>query len=288
MSTPLHENQTRAARFAALRRSRGFGITTTLLAIAAGVGGAIGSGLAVAVLAPIVAVLVCFAVAFFIADRQAHGDFWVALAESMGMSFAGTVTLPGFTPLLGAGDRRRCPEWIVGTLPDGRDCAVGNYTFEERHENGDNPDTYTSYEYTLALVSVVGPEAAFVRGLYVRPRNRLRIFGERSLPTRHKTRMHTESSAFEERYDLYVHSDDDPARALEILTPSFIDQLARQPTELCFDYHGGVLAVFVEDHSDDAGRLLSVLDAAKVIARRIDEELGESHQARGLQGVKPT
>jgi hypothetical protein len=204
------------------------------------------------------------------------------------MTFAGTVTLPGFTPLLSAGDRRKCPEWITGTLPDGRDCAVGNYTFEERHENGDNPDTYTSYEYTVGLISVAAPEAAFVRGLYLRPRNRLRIFGEKSLPTRHKTRMETESVAFNERYDLYVDPDDEKSRVLEILTPSFIDQLARQPSALCFDYYGGILAVFVEDHSSDAGRLITVLDAAKVVARRIDEELGESARARGLQGVRPT
>jgi hypothetical protein len=287
VATPLNENATRGAHFAAVRRSRAFVITTTVLALGALVAGAATAGIAAALIAPAVVVIAAFIVAFVIADRRAHGDFWVALAGSMGMTYQGETDLPSYTPLLGAGDRRNCPEWMVGKLADGRACAVGNYTFEERHENGDNPDTWTSYEYTLALIGIVAPEAAFVRGVYLRPRNRLRLFGERTLPTSHKTRMHTESAAFEERYDLYVDPDDDQARVLEILTPAFIDQLARQPAELCFDYHAGTLAVFVEDHSSDAGRLIAVLDAAKVVATRIDEELSESERARGLQGVRP-
>jgi hypothetical protein len=285
-ATPLNENATRGTHFAAVRRSRAFVITTTVVALAALVAGAATAGIAAALVAPAVVVAVAFVVAFVIADRLAHGDFWVALAGSMGMRYAGEVDLPASTPLLGAGDRRSCPDWMVGALPDGRGCAVGNYTFEERHENGDNPDTWTSYEYTLALIDVVAPEAAFVRGLYLRPRNRLRMFGERSLPGR-KTRMHTESAAFEERYDLYVDPDDEQARALEILTPAFIDQLARRPDELCFDYRAGTLAVFVEEHSSDAGRLIAVLDAAKVVAGRIDEELAESRRAQGPLGVRP-
>jgi hypothetical protein len=288
MTTPLDENATRGAHFAAIRRSRGFTITTTVLALASLVAGAATAGIAAALIGPAVVVLVAVAIAFYLADRKAHGDFWVNLAQSMGMSYAGDVALPAFTPMLSAGDRRHCPEWIVGKLDDGRGCAVGNFTFEERHENGDNPDTWTSYEYTLALIEVVAPQAAFVRGLYLRPRNRLRLFGERSLPTRQKTRMHTESAAFEERYDLYCDPDDDQSRVLEILTPAFIDQLASQPTELCMDYHAGTLVVFVEDHSSDAGRLIAVLESAKVVAGRIDEELSESNRARGLQGLKPT
>ncbi len=286
-ATPLNENATRGAHFAAVRRSRAFGITTVVLALASLVAGAALSGVVAAIAGPAVVAVAALVVAFAIADRRAHGDFWTALAASMGMRYAGTVSLPEYTPLLGAGDRRSCPEWMVGKLPDGRECAVGNFTFEERHENGDNPDTWTSYEYTLALIDVVAAEAAFVRGLYLRPRNRLRLFGERSLPTSSKTRMQTESAAFNERYDLYVDPDDDQSRVLEILTPSFIDQLARQPAELCFDYRVGTLAVFVEDHSADAGRLISVMDAAKVVAGRIDEELRESHAARGIHGVRP-
>jgi len=251
------------------------------------VAGAALSGVAAAVAAPLIVVVLAFALAFWLADRRAAGDFWKGIARAIGMTYHGTVHLPTYTPLLAAGDRRKCPEWMTGTLPDGRNCGLGNYTFEERHENGDNPDTWTSYEYTLALIDVAAPDRAFVRGLYLRPRNRLRFFGERTLPHTRRDRMHTESAAFEERYDLYVDPDDDKARVLEILSPSFVEDLSRNPSTLCFDYRGGTLAVFVEEHCADAGRLIAVLDSAKVVATRIDEEIGESHAARGPGGITP-
>ena len=34
------------------------------------------------------------------------------------------------TPLLGAGDRRRVEQWMVGPLEGGLECGLGHYTYE--------------------------------------------------------------------------------------------------------------------------------------------------------------
>lgn len=284
---PLDENATRAKHLAAIRGSRTFGLATGVTAAVALVFGAVFAGLPGAIGAPVTVVLLALIIAFVLADRRAHGDFWTGLAASMDMTFHGEVEVPATTPLLAAGDRRSCPEWMTGKLADGRLLAVGNYTFQIHHENGDQPDTWEDFDYTVALIDLAAPERAFVRGLYLRPRNRLRLFGERTLPGTRKERMHTESQAFEERYDLYVDPDDDQARVLEILEPAFIDQLSRNPSEVCFDYRAGTLAVFVEGHSTDAGRLVALTDAARAVAHRIDAEIAEATAANGADGARP-
>ncbi len=285
-STPLNENATRGRHFKEIRSGRAWQLSTAICALVALVGGVIGAGVA-GLAAPVVVVLLALVIAFWLADRRAHGDFWTGLAASMGYTYQGEVKLPAYTPLLAAGDRRSCPEWMTGKLEDGRNCAVGNYTYEVRQENGDEPDTWTSYDFTLAMIDIAPPEVSFVRGVYLRPRNRLRFFGEATLPGVRKDRLETESSAFKDKYDLYVDPDDDKSRVLEIFSPSFIDALAKHEGGMCFDYRGGSLGVFVKDHSDDAGRLLSVMESAKWVCKRIDEEIAESRAARGDAGVRP-
>lgn len=280
-----HEDATRAKHLRAVIRSRSFAYATAAAAVAALVG-AIVSGQALAIgIAPVVAIAVAYGIAFTIADRRAHQDFWAATATALGMTYEGKVDLEAFTPMLAAGDRRSCPEWLTGTLPDGRACGVGNYTFEERHRDSEGRTSWTPYRWTIGLVAVAPPEAAFVRGIYLRPRNALRFFGERTLPRTDKQRLHTESAAFADRYDLYHDPDDDPARLLEVFSPSFIDALCS--TELCFDYRAGTLVVFVGDHTEDRTGLVAVLEATKRVVARIDEELAESRAARGPEGVRP-
>ena len=288
MSTPpLDENATRSAHFARIRGTRAFGIGAGGGALLALIAGLAAGGLLPGILAGAVVLAIAFAIAFGLADHAAHGDFWTALAASLGMSYVGHTELAELTPMLAAGDRRHCEEWMTGRLPDGRPLSVGNYTFEVHHENGDEPDTWESFDYTLALIELAPAQGAYVRGLYLRPRNRLRLFGERSLPGARKERLHTESAVFDDRFDLYVDPDDDPSRALRSSSRPFIEQLAENPTKICFDYRAGSLAVFIEDHSDDAGRLVALLDAAKAIAFRIDAEIAESLAAGGVDAVRP-
>jgi hypothetical protein len=284
----VHANATRGRHLRAIRASRGFAYATTLGAAGAFVLGVLAAGLvAGAVAAALVVAGACVA-AFGMADRRAERDFWVAVAQALGMRFVGRIELVPHTPLLAAGDRRCCDAWLVGRLPDGRSCGLGTFTFEVESQDSDGDRTWTRYPFTVCLVDVAPPEGAFLRGLYVRPRNALRILGERTLPRVRRERMHTESEAFDRRFDLYRDPDDEPGRVLEVLSPSFVDRLATSSLDLGIDFRAGSLVVFRPGHADDGAGLRMVLELAKDVVRRLDEELAESRAARGADGVRPT
>ncbi len=233
-----------------------------------------------------VGALIVLAITFGLADVAAKKDFWTGFSASLGMSFRGEVELPTFTPILAAGDRRACEEWMEGALPDGRRCGLGNYNYETRHRDSDGGSDWTSHRFTLAHIEVAAAEAPFLRAVFLRPSRMLRFAGDQTLPRTSTDKLTTESAAFDERYDLLVGREEPKARVLELFSPSFIERMARHPLEPSFDYVAGSLVVFTDKRTSDAGGLLQLWDVTREIAARFDEEIAESRAARGDAGLR--
>ena len=258
------EPQTSLVHLGRIGRSRPFVAGTSVAVVMAlGAGIAIGS-LTWILLLPTVTFVAAVLIALQLAADRAHDDAWRAIAGELGMAFEGELELPKLTPMLGAGDRRRCPEWLTGSLPDGRPIGLGNYTFEKKRSDGQST-TWHASRFTLAVVGLSG---APVRGLHLRPRNALRVFGEPTLKRRGRTRIETESAAFNDRFDLYHDAGEDPIAVMRIISPTFIEALTGR--ELAFDLVDGTLAVFVEDHATHARDLQRVRQLAELVLARLD------------------
>ncbi|WP_354699535.1 hypothetical protein DSM112329_05253 [Paraconexibacter sp. AEG42_29] len=281
---------------AAFDTTRGRHLKTVLaggtfrLGTGAGLVAGVGVGVAVAglpgALVGLVAVsIVALVIAFAVASSRAKHDFWTAFAASLGMTYVGSTKLPETTPILSAGDRCSCRDWMHGTGDDGRAFGLGNYTYQTRERNADGKGYhYDDHDYTLATVEVAGADECFVRALSLRThrRNKLtRLLGQDSVGALTMENLATESAAFDDRYDLMIEKDGDAVRVLEVFTPAFIARLAQHPLEPYFDYRSGTLVVFVPGHSNEAVEFTALLECAREIAGRFREEVDESLRATG-------
>ena len=89
--------------------------------------------------APACVVLLVAVIAFVVADRTAADRFYLHFAASLGLLHGRRLQLTPFTPLLGAGDRRRCEHWMQGRLPGKLALAggLGHFAWEEERHDSD-------------------------------------------------------------------------------------------------------------------------------------------------------
>ena len=284
---PATTETARGEHFRALVRGRVGTWSLILAAIAGFIGGAMTQKLAFALAAPFGAVLVVLAILFWVADRRAEEEFFKLFAASKGWTYSREWQLMGFTPLLAAGDRRKYRHWMQGPLGDGfeGECSMGWYTFEVRQENGDKPDTYTPYDFTLCVMDM---EAAMSRfpGVFLRRRRGIfeRLNTESNwLSGRNCKKVELESTLFHERYELTVDQDVDDVVLRQLFGPKFTMWLAEHPICPNFEYRGGTLVVYLFDHVNEAGKLEWLLRASREIAQRIRLEALEQRPKLGLR-----
>jgi hypothetical protein len=274
---------TRGRHLKAVVRGRTWQVSTALATIAGVVAGAASGTATVAAGALAGVPLVAWLIAFAIAGSRASQDFWAALAASLGMTYVGEKELPGATPILGAGDRRSCTDWMEGRTDDGRPFGLGNYTYETRERDSDGEGHhYEGHHFTLAMIDVADADACFVRSVSVREHRRnkvTRFFSDDAIDAFDRELLATESSVFDGRYDLTVGKGDDKVRVLEIFSPSFLVRVAEHPLEPYLDYRSGTLVVFTDGHSDEATEFASLLEVTREIAKRFQEEIAESVRA---------
>lgn len=280
-AVPSHADATRAAHLRAALRSRTYAYAVVLGATVAGVAGAalwgpmgaLAGGLGV----PAAVTLWAFAHA----DRRAEEDFWRGLARALGfVVHADPPELPAFTPLLAAGDARRLVRWLEGPLDGERRAGLGHLVVEERDRARDGRDVRVrGTEHTVVVVDVEGGAAPWCSGVHVHPRRLLDPLRPDGWLPRDAERLATESTAFEERYVLRAEPDADPVKVRRLLSPSFVDWLARHPLAPGFEYRAGVLVVFRAGHAADAGSLTFLLDAAREITARIAAQATQDRDA---------
>lgn len=274
---PSNTESTKSAHFKALAGSSSAVVGG---AIAAAVAFTIGASLHDVVVmlgGPAVVVLLVLAISYVRADSDAEDEFFETFARAHGLWHARKYSVLELTPLLGGGDRRHCEHWMMG---DTR--ALGWFTFEIRHENGDKPDTWESEKFTVAMDDLGELGMARFQGLYLRRRRGVfdRLDTDSNWLRRHRLKkIELESTAFCERYELWAEEDQDDIVVRQLFAPSFVIWLAEHPLQPGFEVRAGTLVVFIPGHCGEAGRLEFLLMAEIEIAKRIRAELTEAAQA---------
>jgi hypothetical protein len=163
--------------------------------------------------------------------------------------------------------------------------GIGWFTFECRQENGDKPDTWEPHHFTIATVD--GGEFGMARfqGIYLRRRRGIfdRLDSEANwLGDHNLKKVELESTAFHERFELWVDRDQDDIVVRQLFAPTFVVWLSEHPLTPGFELRAGELVVFIPGRCGEAGKLDFLLMAAAEISRRIQAELSEAAQAGSL------
>jgi hypothetical protein len=230
---------------------------------------------------PVFVVFAMLLIAWFRADQQAEDEFFKRYAAARGLNhWKQQYSMPEFTPLLSGGDRRHCEHWMES---HGR--AIGWFTFEIRHDNGDKPDTWEPHNFTIATVDIGEFGMARFQGIYLRRRRGLfdHLDSDANWLKNHTLKkVELESTAFHERYELWAERDQDDIVLRQLFAPSFVIWLSEHPLEPGFELRAGELVVFLPGRCGEAGRLDFLMMAAADISKRIQAELSEAAQAGSL------
>ena len=131
--------------------------------------------------------------------------------------------------------------------------------------------------YTVALTKA--PRAQrFIPTLACRPRSGLRLLEgvEDTLLHRGLVRIELESTAFDERFELFASEDHDANWVRQLFAPSFIVWLTHEPPEgFAFEYGGGTLCASLEDHRDSPEELVGLIDGVAGVTRAVREQVVE-------------
>jgi hypothetical protein len=272
-ATSADADSSRGLRLREILRGRNFAYAIVLGSAAAIVGGAWLGSLAVMSGGPVVVIATAMALAFATADRRAERDFFRAYAAARGLVYEGTPAVAPLTPLLGAGDRRRCEHWM--RKPMGAD-GLGHFTYEDERGRGREK----SVEKRRFTICVTDAEAGIrmFPGIFLRRRIGLieRIDRHDWLSHTSRHRVELESARLCERYDLWVDDGQDELVLRELFTPSLEVLLAEHPLEPCFEYRAGTLVVYVERLLSDEGHLDWLRELTAKIAVRLTTEVQEA------------
>jgi hypothetical protein len=277
---PANTNSTRSAHFRTLLGSSFSIVGGAIFAAIAFTIGAASHNVIVMLGGPVVVALAVIAIAWFMADSQAEDEFFGRFARAHQLNHWKEYSLNTYTPLLGGGDRRHCEHWM-----ENKGRAIGWFTFECRQDNGDKPDTWQSYDFTVATVDLGDQGMARFQGIYLRRRRGVfdRLDSEANwLGGHHLRTVELESTAFHERYELYADRDQDEIVLRQLFAPTFVVWLSEHPLKPGFELRAGELVVFIPGHCGEAGKLQFLLMAADSISKRIQAELSEAAQAGSL------
>lgn len=275
-SVPGSAGETRSQHLSRLLGSR-----TYIWRIAVGAGlafliGAATGRVIFAVGAPLVALLVILVLLWNDSSRLAKRDFFAGFALEHEFSYSERMTLLETTPLLGAGDRRHCENYMEGPLDEVPGVAVGlsHYVFETREDRNDRrrrPITvYTPHPFTIAVVDLPRAMSVFPGVFFSRRGGWL---GRDSWLDRPGMKsIELESSTLANKYELMTRGAVDRTKLLELFQPSFQVWLAELPLQLFFEYSGGTLVVYVPKKISDGEGLEIILQATERIAKRILKE----------------
>ncbi|HEX8646416.1 MAG TPA: hypothetical protein VF715_05915 [Thermoleophilaceae bacterium] len=222
-----------------------------------------------------VTVLVVFAVAYWSARTRAATDFFAELAPRLGLEYSRYGDYVPMTPLLSAGDRRKYNHAMQGPLHGklgGPTCLLAHYTYETRHDAGEEVTVWKPHPFTVCAIDVGGPLLRF-RGVYLRPRlSGLGLDNDWLNRGPKFDKVELESVRFNELYDLRHGSDQDEIALRELFSPTFVASLTENPLRPGFECKAGTLVVFIRGHEASEGKISMLLDTARSIARRLDEQ----------------
>jgi hypothetical protein len=273
---PVNANVGRGERFRATLRRPAVSTALVLAPCAALLLGAGFFGMGAAIGAPLAAVALILAAAWWAADRGAETAFWTATAASLGFEpFTELGELQTTTPLLHAGDRRCFRHELKGPLGElGQEAKLAQYRYDVRHRDNDGTDSWTSYRFTICAVELEAGMSLFP-GVYLRARRGL-LAGHDWLKGRGLREVELESIDFDKAYELQVTREQDDGRLRELFDPKTIVWFAEHPLRPHFELRAGFLVVYVPGFLEDLGRVVWLLEAAERIAGRVSAEITEA------------
>jgi hypothetical protein len=269
-------DSSRGLRLREILRGRIFAYGIVLGSAAAILGGAWLGSVAVMSVGPVAIIAAALVLAFATADRRAERDFFRAYAAARGLVYEGTLAVAPLTPLLGAGDRRRCDHWM--RKPMGID-GLGHYVYEDERGHG-RERSVERRRFTICVTDVEAGISMFP-GIFLCRRTGLieRIDHHDWLSHTRRHKVELESARLCKRYELWVDDGQDEVRLRELFTPSLEVLLAEHPLEPCFEYRAGALVVYVERRLSDDGHLDWLREVTAKIADRFRTEVQEASRA---------
>lgn len=225
----------------------------------------------------VVALLAGIGIVFAIADSRAADAFFDTYAQSRGLVLNGRGSLPPATPLLRKGDKRYADRTLSGPIADGVEGTLALYTYEVESTDGKGNRQTNYYRYTLGLVEV--PECVeHIPELYCQ-----RKFGLRSLEKledvfrRSKERLKLESTALDDKYEIFAGKSQDAVWLRRLFAPTFIVWLTETaPEKFAFELVNGTLCCYVNGHKEGALELDTVAAATAAVAQRLRDEAAET------------
>ena len=269
-------NDLRGFHFARLMKKTLTRILIVVFVLAAGIGGAVGVGPVIGLIAAAAALLIAVGIVFAIADSKAADSFFEVYAQQRGLSLGGRGRLPAATPLLRKGDDRYAERTLSGTLADGLEGTLAIYTYEEETRDSDGNKQTSYYKYTLGLVEV--PECVeHVPELYCQ-----RKFGFRALEKFEdvfrgsKERVKLESEVLDDKYEIFAKEGQDAVWLRQLFAPTFIVWLTDSaPEKFVFELVNGTLCCYVHGHKENAADLDAITVATAAVAKRLRDEANE-------------
>jgi hypothetical protein len=274
-------NERRGEHFRAAMRSRGSAYALVFGASAGFVVGAWQRNPLLMAALPAAIVLTVVGVCYWLAERRAEDDFFQAFAALRGLSHWPRYEVLPYTPLLGAGDRRRFEHWIEGSLDDDPPLSGGFGRLVCERVQSEGEGGKSSSELLRVTVGVVDIESALQRyhGVFLRPRRGLLDLGNDWLAQTRTRKVELESTRFSERYELRIADDQDELDLRRLFSPSLIAWLSEHPLTPGIELRAGALVVFVMRTLEDDGNLTFFLDAMRHIGARVVAETGQTAAA---------
>jgi hypothetical protein len=236
--------------------------------------GAAALGLIFGLLGALAALAIGVLIVYSLASSASEQAFFQTYAEQRGMSIDPGDSLPEATPLLRKGDERKADEVLSGPLGDGVDGTLALYTYTDVYydKNGRHE---SDYHFTIAMTEI--PDCVqFVAELYCNRKSGFRFMEGVEDAFRSMERVHLESDALEDHYEIFVSRNQDQNWIRQLFSPTFIVWLTDSaPEKFAFELDSGVLCCNVKGHKKDAAHLDEMRATATSVVRRIREEVGE-------------
>lgn len=219
------------------------------------------------------------------ATRLAARDFFTGFAVENRFNYSPAMTLIATTPLLAAGERRRCEHYLEGELRGVPGASVGlaHFTFETRENKYDRRKrpiaVMTPNQFTVAIVDLQRPAGAFP-GVYLSRRGGLRsrydwLDREGLMPA---TLANAELAR---DYELVARAGLDRGRLRSLMRPDLQAMFAQSTLRPGFEFEDGVLVTYAAGRLDRPEELNALIDLTAKLAGRL-LEVGEP-----LRAVEP-
>lgn len=237
--------------------------------------------------AAVAAFLLGLLAVFAIAGSRAEQGFFETYAARHGLELGGRSPLPETTPLLRKGDDRYAERTLSGRLDEGLGGVEGIlalYTYEDEDTDASGNRQTNYYRYTVALIPV--PECVpHVPELYCCRKSGLRSLEKLEDVFRSTERVHLESEALAERYEIFAGKEQDQVWLRRLFSPTFVVWLGEEaPKKFAFELVDGTLCCFVSGHKKSAEELDLIRAASTAVARRLLEESAQTGGASSAPG----